>query len=74
MTRQRSVRQEIAVLEKRLAEAKATKPAHDTTGAYLAILVEIEDELDEKRQALAELGPRRESNQLPPNGARGKGG
>jgi len=48
--------QEIALLESRLAEAKASKPAHDTTGAYEAKLLEIEDELAEKQQALAELG------------------
>ena len=50
------IEQEIALLEKRLAGAKAGKPAHDTTGAYQATLLEIEDELDEKRQALAALG------------------
>ena len=51
-----SIEQEIASLEERLAEAKASKPAHDTTGVYEAILLEIEDELAEKRQALAALG------------------
>jgi hypothetical protein len=50
------VEQEIALLEKRLAEATASKPAHDTTGAYQATLLEIEDELAERRQALAALG------------------
>ena len=49
------VEQEIALLEKRLAEARASKPAHDTTGAYQATLLEIEDQLAEKRQALAAL-------------------
>ncbi len=49
------IEQEIALLEKRLAEAKASKPAHDTTGAYQATLLEIEDQLDEHRKALAEL-------------------
>jgi len=48
--------EEIALLESRLAQAKAAKPAHDTTGAYQATLLEIEDELGEKRQALAALG------------------
>jgi len=47
--------QEIELLERRLAETKATKPAHDTTGAYQATLLEIEDELFEKRHALASL-------------------
>jgi len=50
--------QQIASLESRLAEAKAAKPAHDTTGAYEAKLLEIEDELAEKQHALAELGTR----------------
>lgn len=47
--------QEIALLESRLAEAKASKPAHDTTGAHQATLLKIEDELAEKRLALAAL-------------------
>lgn len=46
---------DIASLETRLAEAKAAKPAHDTTGAYQATLLEIEDELAEKRRLLADL-------------------
>jgi len=50
------IEQEIALLEKRLAQAKAARPAHDTTGAYQAKLLEIEDQLAEKRQALAALG------------------
>ena len=48
--------QEIELLENRLAETKAAKPAHDITGAYQATLLEIEDKLFEKRQALAALG------------------
>ncbi len=51
-----NLEQEIALLESRLAEAKASKPAHDTTGSYQATLLEIEDELAEKRQELAGLG------------------
>jgi len=49
------IEQEIALLESRLAEAEAAKPAHDTTGAYQATLLAIEDELAEKHQALAAL-------------------
>ena len=49
------IEREIALLEVRLLEAKAAKPAHDTTGAYQATLLEIEDALAEKRQALTEL-------------------
>ena len=48
-----AIEEEIALLEKNLAEAEANKPAHETTGAYQAVLLEIEDELAEKRQALA---------------------
>ena len=56
MMNKAQIEQEIALLESRLAEAKASKPAHDTTGAYEAKLLEIEDELDERRRALGELG------------------
>ena len=47
--------QHISLLEGRLAEAKAAKPADDTTGAYQATLLEIEDELAETRQGLTKL-------------------
>ena len=47
--------QEIAELENRLAEFKAAKPAHDTTGSHQAALLELEDELSDKRQALSRL-------------------
>ena len=56
MATKAQIEQEIALLEDRLAEAMAAKPAHDTTGAYQATLLEIEDELAERRQALAALG------------------
>jgi ribosome-interacting GTPase 1 len=46
--------EEIRELEERIAEVKASKPAHDTTGAHERRLLELEDELDEKRQARAE--------------------
>jgi hypothetical protein len=55
MTTKAQLEQEIALLERRLAEAKAAKPGHDTTGAYQARLLEIEDELAEKRRAMATL-------------------
>jgi hypothetical protein len=57
MTTKAQLEQEIARLENRLAEAEAAKPAHDTTGAYEARLLEIEDELAEARQALGALEP-----------------
>ncbi|MDY6913163.1 MAG: hypothetical protein SVT52_01710 [Planctomycetota bacterium] len=56
MSNKAQIEQEIALLEKRLVEAKASKPAHDTTGAHQVTLLEIEDELAEKHQALAALG------------------
>jgi len=61
--------EEIALLEERLAETKASKPAHDTTGAYQATLLEIEDELAEKRQALAALDAVDEAKPTPPAGS-----
>ena len=59
---------EIELLKRRLAETKATKPAHDTTGVYQATLLEIEDELSDKRHALSRLAksegsPSAEKNQ-----------
>ena len=56
MTNKAQIEQEVALLEGRLAKAMASKPAHDVTGAYQATLLEIEDELAERRQALAALG------------------
>jgi hypothetical protein len=58
MTIKAQLEQEIALLKTRLAEAKAAKPAHDTTGAHQVTLLEIEDQLAEKRQALTELRKR----------------
>ena len=42
----------ILFLEKKLIETKASKPAHDTTGFHTMRLLEIEDELGEKRDQL----------------------
>ena len=49
------IEQEIALLQSRLAKTQAAKPAHDTTGAHQAAMLEIEDELAERREALAAL-------------------
>jgi hypothetical protein len=46
--------QRITLLQGRLEVARATKPAHETTGAHASMLLEIEDELFEQRQALIE--------------------
>ena len=46
------LRREIKELERKLEEAKASKPAHDSTGLHSMRLLEIEDELGEKRRLL----------------------
>ena len=56
MMNKAQIEQEIVLLESRLAEVKVAKPAHDTIGAHRAALLEIEDDLAEKRHALAALG------------------
>jgi len=67
------IEQEMVLLEKRLAEAKANKPAHDTTGAYEGILLEIEDEPAEKRQALTTVGATDKAKPAQPPGPAVKG-
>ena len=47
---------EIRDLEKRIEALKISKPAHDFTGAYEIRLLELEDELDEKRKARRGMG------------------
>ncbi len=44
--------EEMRALEKRIGEMKATMPAHESTGAHTMKLLNLEDELDEKRRAL----------------------
>jgi len=44
---------EIRKLEKRIEELRASRPAHDTTGAHGMELLLLEDELDDRRKALA---------------------
>jgi len=61
--------QDIAELESRLAQAKTARPAHDTSGAHQARILEIEDELTEKRGALDALD--RETAQDESGGAGG---
>jgi len=43
---------EIKELERQLEEAKAARPAHDSTGLHAMKLLEIEDELSDKRKLL----------------------
>lgn len=52
--------EQVASLEKRLQETKAKKPAHDPAGTHDAMLMEIEDQLFDKRKALASLDEREE--------------
>jgi len=44
---------EIRELEKRIEELRASRPAHDTTGVHDMELLLLEDELGDKRKALA---------------------
>jgi len=46
---------EIRDLEKRIETLKASKPAHDFTGTHEMRLLELEDELDEKRKARRDM-------------------
>ena len=58
---QELLKQEIEELEKRLEETKAAKPAHDSTGSHAMRLLELEDELYEKRKTLQQDGRRGET-------------
>jgi hypothetical protein len=44
---------EIRELERQIEELRASRPAHDTTGAHDMRLLLLEDELHDKRAALA---------------------
>jgi hypothetical protein len=48
-----TLKDEIRELERRIEELTASKPAHDTTGAHDMELLRLQDELDDKRDALA---------------------
>jgi len=50
---QASLDDEIRELERRIEELRAAKPAHDTIGAHDMQLLQLEDELDDRRKALA---------------------
>ena len=55
MNKAKPEQNDIAELESRLAQVKSARPAHDTTGAHQVRILEIEDELAEKRRALHAL-------------------
>ena len=42
---------QIRELERRIEELRASRPAHDFTGAHQMQLFELEEELDEKKKA-----------------------
>ena len=48
-----SLEDEIQDLEERIEALRASKPAHDTTGAHDMQLLQLEDELYDIRKALA---------------------
>ena len=50
-----SLDEEIRDLEKRIEALKASKPAHDFAGTHEMQLLELEEELDEKRKAQGEM-------------------
>ena len=50
-----SLDEEIRDLEKRIEALKVSKPAHDFTGTHKMQLLELEEELDEKRRAQGEM-------------------
>ena len=49
---QEQLNQEIEELERKLENMKATMPAHESSGSHAMTILELEDELDEKRKAL----------------------
>ena len=48
------IEKEIDTLEEKIEKLKASKPAHDSTGAYVMGLLELEDELQAKKKKLQE--------------------
>jgi len=44
---------EVKKLRRKLAALQGQRPAHDTRGLFERQLMEVEDELEEKQQALA---------------------
>ena len=48
-----TIEDEIRELERQIEELRASRPAHDTTGAHDMQLLQLEDELDDKRKAPA---------------------
>jgi len=51
----KATEEEISVLEEKIEKLRASKPAHDVTGAYDMELLELEDELQAKKKRLREV-------------------
>ena len=50
----KEIEEEINILKKKIEKLRASKPAHDFTGAYKMELLELEDELQAKKKGLQE--------------------
>ena len=48
------IEKEISVLEEKIEKLRASKPAHDFTGAYKMELLELEDEVQARKKRLQE--------------------
>lgn len=46
---------EISTLEEKIEKLRASKPAHDVTGAYVMELLELEDDLQAKKKNLQQV-------------------
>ena len=50
----KEIEEKIGELAKKIEKLRASKPAHDVTGAYKMELLELEDELQAKKRQLQE--------------------
>ena len=50
----KAIEEQIIALEEKIKNLRASKPAHDVTGAYNMELLELEDELQAKKKRLQE--------------------
>ena len=51
----KAIEEEISALETTIETLRASKPAHDVTGAYVMELLELEDELQAKKKNLQQV-------------------
>ena len=59
---QEKLEREIDELEKELDKMKAAMPAHESSGLHAMRIVELEDELDERKKALQDERRRGETS------------